>query len=77
MLGLLDFIFSNIDTQPLNRQEVLDHMHYLDEIITPGMPIPQQVKYYGYKIKLGRKLLELDTASVQSFIYQPRFRQQI
>ncbi|GEO04843.1 hypothetical protein AAE02nite_25070 [Adhaeribacter aerolatus] len=81
MAGLLDIIFTNTDTKNLTREEVLAHLHYLDEIITPAMPIPQQVKYYGYKIRLGRKLLELDIARVNTLIYktgcyQTGYRQQ-
>lgn len=74
MAGLLDTIFGNINEQQLTRQEVLEHLQYLNEIITPNMSIPHQVKYYSYKIKLGRMLLELDKASVyQTLSYQPLY----
>jgi len=69
MTGLLDFIFINANTQQLNRAEVLAHLQYLDEIITPAMPLPQQVKYYGYKIKLTRQLLEIDKANFYASVY--------
>ncbi len=44
MAGLLDYIFTNLDAQPLTRQEILEHLAYLNEIITPDMPVADQVK---------------------------------
>ena len=70
MAGLLDFIFTNTNITQLSRQEVLAHLRYLDEIITPAMPLPQQVKYYGYKIKLNRQLLEMDKASFYALVHR-------
>ena len=69
MAGLLDYIFTNLDQRQLTRQEILAHLCYLNEIITPEMSVEDQVKYLGYKIKLGRKLTELDKRQYFSSTY--------
>jgi hypothetical protein len=59
-LGLLDFIFQNLEVKRLDRKEVREYLSYLNEIITPGMSAPDQVKYLALKVKLNDRLVQLD-----------------
>jgi hypothetical protein len=59
-LGLLDFIFQNLEVKHLERKEVREYLNYLNEIITPGMSAPDQVKYLALKVKLNDRLVQLD-----------------
>jgi hypothetical protein len=65
-LGLLDFIFQNLEVKRLKRNEVLEHLVYLNEIITPKMSAPDQVKYLGVKVQLNKRLIQLDMMSTLS-----------
>ncbi len=58
--GLLDYIFKSAEIPTLNRQEVLDYLRYLNEIITKDMSTDDQVKFLATKVKLNNRLLELD-----------------
>jgi hypothetical protein len=65
-LGLLDFIFQGLEVQRLKRNEVLEHLVYLNEIITPKMSAPDQVKYLGVKVQLNKRLVQLDKLNIPS-----------
>ena len=60
MANLLDHIFEKLDLQHLNRAEVAEHLRYLEEIIIPTMPVSDQVKFLAYKVRLNRRLVQLD-----------------
>jgi hypothetical protein len=64
--GLLDYIFQNLDVRTLNRNEVHDHLNYLNEIITPDMSVPDQVKFLALKVRLNDRLIQLDRINFYS-----------
>ena len=64
--GLLDFIFQGLEVQHLKRKEVMEHLDYLNEIITPKMAAPDQVKFLSVKVQLNDRLVQLDKLSMSS-----------
>ncbi|WP_157433406.1 hypothetical protein [Adhaeribacter aquaticus] len=60
MQRLIDYIYTQLEEQHLSRVEVLEHLNYLEEIITPSMSIAEQVKYLAYKVQLNRRLIQMD-----------------
>ena len=68
MQPLLDYIFGKLDLKHLDRDEVKDHLLYLEEIIIPTMPVAQQVKYLAYKVQLNRRLVQIDKIGCQQTV---------
>lgn len=59
-VGLLDFIFRNIQIENLDRKDTNQYLIYLNEIITTDMSPENQVKYLAVKVKLNNRLVQLD-----------------
>ncbi len=48
-VGLIDWIFQNLDPKTLNRTEVLNHLKYLNEITGQETSADKMVKYFPIK----------------------------
>jgi len=59
-VGLIDWIFQNVDPKTLDRPEVLNYLKYLNEITGQETSIDRIVKYFSYKISLEQRLVQLD-----------------
>ena len=59
-VGLIDWIFQNVDPKTLDRHEVLNYLKYLNEITGQETSIDRIVKYFSYKISLEQRLVQLD-----------------
>ncbi len=57
---LLDYIFSNLNTETLSRKEVIDYLRYLEEIITTDMKPDDQMNFLACKVKLNKRMITLD-----------------
>lgn len=60
MTGLLDYIFHNIEERNLDRSQIEDYIRYLDELIEGGLPMDKEVTYQAIKLKLIKRLNELN-----------------
>ena len=59
-LGLIDWIFENLDVPKLDRKQVLDYLIYLKEITAQETSIKKVSKYNSYKVVLENRLVHLD-----------------
>jgi len=65
-VGLIDWIFENLEIQNLDRKQVLDYLTYLKEIAGQETSLNKVVKYYSYKVLLEKRLVHLDQELVNT-----------
>ncbi len=66
-VGLIDWIFQNLDSNKLNRSEILNYLKYLNEITRQERSVDRIVKYCSYKVSLEKRLVQLDQDILNSF----------
>lgn len=67
MSGLLDYIFNNLDEKNLDRSQIIAYIRYLDELILDGLPLNQERAYQAIKLKLTKRLAELDHDQIKFY----------
>lgn len=66
-VGLIDWIFENLDIQNLDRKEVLEYLVYLREITNQDTYFSKTNKINGYRVKLESRLVQLDKELLESY----------
>ncbi len=67
MTGLLDSIFNNLEEKNLDRNQIIDYIRYLDEIIAGGLPYEKEIAYQRIKLKLSKRLHELNKEQINFY----------
>lgn len=67
MDGLLDYIFSNLDIENLEAQQVKEHLAYLREIAPQIRTTEESVKFLRYRVRLTQQLVNIDCKRVRAF----------
>ena len=68
MMGLLDYIFRDIEEKNLDREQIIAYIRYLDEIILDGLPIAKELEYQAIKLKLLKRMNELHQEQIQFYL---------
>jgi hypothetical protein len=58
--------FYNIDEIKLDRSQIGGFIRYLDELIEGGLPIEKELGYQAIKLKLTKRLNEMNLAQIKS-----------
>ncbi|QNF35703.1 hypothetical protein HUW51_01230 [Adhaeribacter swui] len=66
-LGLIDWIFDNLDVQKLDKKQVVDYLAYLKEISGQETSLKKSMKYYAYKVALENRLVYLDQEAINTW----------
>ena len=59
MMGLLDAIFSTLEAKNLDRQQLIQQLAYLNEILPQIATEEERTKYFGIKISLHKRLIDI------------------
>ncbi|RDC58665.1 hypothetical protein AHMF7616_05346 [Adhaeribacter pallidiroseus] len=60
MAGLLDYIFSHLEDNNLNRSQVEAYLRYLDEIMLQGLPPDKEIAFQKIRLQLLRRMHQLN-----------------
>lgn len=60
MAGLLDYIFSTLDIENLEKENVMKYLCYLQEITPQVHTIEDTFKFCAYRVRLTKRMMDLD-----------------
>ena len=67
MVGLLDYIFSNLEEKNLNRSQVEAYIRYLDEIILHGLSLEKELAFQKIKLQLLQRIHQLNQEQIHFY----------